>query len=354
MKQYIFFFIIAITSFFSLRTRSIHRKINPGTPCFSISWHNDTKIYVRYDTHFEAHPIFTAFDNSFFLSHLFACGPIDNTHDTHKNVDASQLSSHIEHLIGEIQQHKKYFTHFDVLQAKNFNYHHKCGLLVLKSKEYPFVVKLFIESPRTFLNPYIKGFEPVFSYYMSGGANRHMLGFTRIKNLEYIKTKIAADPAWSQQIKLPRKWYWIPDNCPWITIVGTNIGTHDTLTVTFPGTYALIADYIPPTSSSSFNWNTRSHAIIDLCNYLDMFIDPHATNYLFSPSSIPPYYTITIIDTEHFPSLLGLKEKVQFTGYIDWLVYLARKAFSDIYLQTKQSRKASVFNSSYPLALPFT
>jgi hypothetical protein len=353
MNRFIFLYIsILFCSVSSLSPRSIHRKTDPENPCLSISWQEGGQMYVRRDAHFQAHPIFTAFDRTFFFSHMLPNEPISYVDDETKSIDGVQLGLLIEELITEIYQKKKQFTHFYTLQWKNFNYHHMCGLLVLKCKNHPFVVKLFIESPRTFLNPYIKGFEPVFSYYMSGGANRHMLGFTRIKNLEYIQQKLMADPLWSDIVEMPRKWYWLPKNSPWMTIVGTKLRTHDTLTTTFPGVYALVADYIEPTKHADLGWRTKTHAIIDLCNYLDMFIDPHATNYLFAPSADYPYYTITIIDTEHFPSLLGLKEKVQFTGYIDWLIYLARKAFGDIYLQTKQSRKQTQ-NPTYALAQPF-
>src|SRR5438128_603586 len=80
------------------------------------------------------------------------------------------------------------------------------------------VLKLFIETPETFCNPYSKGPEPIFFWYMGGGAGRHVAGITRVKNLKTMKSLTELHPYWYDHIIFPRKWFWLPNNTRWINL----------------------------------------------------------------------------------------------------------------------------------------
>jgi hypothetical protein len=48
---------------------------------------------------------------------------------------------------------------------------------------------------------------------------------------------------------------------------------------------------------------------------------------------------IIIVDTEHFPSFVGLKEEITFNNYTEWYLYLAGKCFKNEFLLTKKERR---------------
>jgi hypothetical protein len=72
---------------------------------------------------------------------------------------------------------------------------------------------------------------------------------------------------------------------------------------------------------------------------LHLFVDPHADNFIIKQKENSKEHTISIVDTEHFPSMVGLKEEPFFNNHTEWLLYLGAKYFQDAFLQTKNSRK---------------
>ena len=48
-------------------------------------------------------------------------------------------------------------------------------------------------------------------------------------------------------------------------------------------------------------------------------------------------FTITLVDTEHFPTMVGVFSKKSFKNHNEWYVYLAGKCIFDMYLQTKHN-----------------
>ncbi|GAG91473.1 unnamed protein product, partial [marine sediment metagenome] len=235
----------------------------------------------------------------------------------------------------EINQKKKVFRDFIVLRRRNFNKRKKWGLLILKFKDHPLVLKVFMENPKGFVSPYSKGFEPIFFFNMGGGANRHLLGFTRVKNLQYIESIIKKDAYWSEKITTPRKWFWLPKNPKYIELVGRNISGKKLIIKAIPGTYCIIADAITPAGKkfSIFNKAEREQCMT-LCNFLDISIDPHIDNYMIEKGTDK----IAIVDTEHFPTLVGFKKKYKFTGYWDWYWNLSKKCMGDLLLRSKRDR----------------
>lgn len=278
------------------------------------------------DKRLRYHPFFRTFDYSY-LKKKQLPRKMFYRNDSGTFASGKEFGAHIEATIDEIANHKKDFTHFTVLTNRNFNFHKKCGILILKHKDHPFIVKLFIESPETFADPNCKGFEPVFFFPMGGGVNRHLSGFTRIKNLESVRKLIAESPSWAALIDTPRKWFWCSQQCDWLKLTGTNFKEGAKIVKKIPSTYAIVADAIESARTFSvLNKDDRDMAMA-FCNYIDNRIDPHIDNFLVEKGT----GKIVIIDTEHFPTIVGLYEKVEFKGYTDWYMYLMNKCFNDWY-----------------------
>ena len=316
--------------------RAIYRPVDPHVPEIITSWQGEASYYKLRNSHLDEYPLFTLFDKDFFQKFKLPDAPIRYRNNEQKIIAPTLLTNLINHLLQEISDGKRTFTHFIVLQSKDYNFKKSNGLIIVKFKDYPFVVKLFMETPESFVKPFDKGLEPIFSFFMAGGINRHLLGFTRIKNREIIIKKLA-ESRWKEMVDIPRKWHWIPPNSKWIQLQGNNIGSHKHQKIEFPGTYCIIADAIEAERMPSlFNGMDKKMAL-DLCNYLDIWIDPHMTNFMIEKET----KKFIIVDTEHFPSFTGLYQKVTFSSYSSWYLYLAGKCWHNAFMQTKRERRAS-------------
>ena len=325
-----------------LQARHPFRLPNPDFPKISVAWDKpNTHVYSVQTPYVRYHPLFT-FKTDDFQKYALP-DVISYVHDPKKYMSKKRLSYLIECAIDEIRQlkkkirKKKELTHFTVIQHKNFNYKRSCGLIVLKFKAYPLILKLFMEKPSTFLAFRSTGIEPTFFFYMGGGANRHLSGFTRIKNKEVIEKKIAQYDHWKKWITIPRKWFWLPEKQQDMVLTAQNLAGHDTVTTRIPGIYAVIADEIDlETNVIDIPHKTRSGAIMHICNDLDMFIDPHEKNFVFVRDGNTGRFKIIIVDTEHFPKMVGLLHEKSFKNHSEWYAYLAGKCFKDMFLQTKR------------------
>ncbi len=248
---------------------------------------------------------------------------------------AKILNNLMEEVIEEINQEKNFYKNFDILKKCDFNKKDKSGLLVLKSKEYPFVVKIFMENPKTFVKPFSKGFEPCYFFIMGSGANRFLSGFTRIKNLEAIKRKLSEKPEWSKLTDTPRKWFWTPSNVRWFTIEGENMSDkNELLKTSFPSTYAMVSDHIDSKKDFSLLNSSNRRMVLKLSQILGNRIDPHITNYIIEKGS----RKLVIIDSEHFPTMVGLKKPLVFNNYRTWYRKLIFKCIKDYLFRDKQMR----------------
>lgn len=317
-----------------IRGRSIYRPVDPFMPEISVKWVGDSQKYILRKYHLEEYALFQLFDKDFFMQHILPEGPITYRADPHKTVSRNVLTDLIDELLAEIGQGKYTFTHFTILQSKDYNYKKSNGLLIVKFNDYPFVVKLFVESPDSFISPFDKGLEPIFFFFMAGGVNRHLTGFTRIKNRDIIKQRLAQSP-WANTIDIPRKWNWVPKNTRWIEIKGKNIGSVKERSIQFPGTYCIIADAIEAERNLSLMNAEDKKAAMDLCNYLDIWIDPHMKNFMIEKGT----GKFVIVDTEHFPTVVGLREKISFNSYSEWYLYLAGKCWRNAFMQNKHERR---------------
>jgi hypothetical protein len=332
--------LIGILNLSCLAARSPHRITPPNMPIPTITVSNPTgtEIYTTQHPHLEEYPFFGTYDEPFLMKHQLPPDDIAYKNDPKKKISGAVLSQELTQLVHEIKNNSKKFSSFKILQKKNFNHPMHCGLLVLKHKKHPFVVKLFMEHPKSFVHPTWKGFDPIFFFYMSGGTNRHIAGFTRIKNREHIAQWALHNQEWGSIVELPRKWFWLPPSPDWIHITGTNIGDKAEQTTTIPGTYAIVADYFPPEKKRSIVKH-RQELIMKLCNDLALYIDPHDSNYIVSKDSHTKKLKIAIIDTEHFPTMVGFDKKMRFANHTEWLLHLAGKCVFDIYFRTKSTRR---------------
>ena len=324
--------------------RSIHRPKDKNLPSIAVRWTNDSNCFHLKSSHLEYHPFFGTFDKDFFMEHFLPSQEIPYRNDHKKTVHGNHLGTLIENLIKEIHQKKKVFKDFKVIARKNFNRKRSCGMMVLKFNDYPFVLKIFIETPKTFTNPYCKGLDNIWFFPLGGGVSRHLSGLTRLKNAHYIKEKIAQHPTWSKTLDVPNKWYWAPSNHPWLEIQGTNIGGYKTICTQIPSTYAIIADAIEADGHfSMFNKEDSSFAL-SVCNYLELRLDPHINNFMPEKNT----GKIVIVDTEHFPTVVGIKEPVTFDNYYDWYTFLIKKCSKDWFFRTKNERDIAQKSGTIP------
>jgi hypothetical protein len=298
----------------------------------------------------EEHPLFHTFDKDFFDAHRLPEQAITYRDGT-GHVEGKNLNFLIENLLQEVAAGKKRFTDFTVLGAKNFNKRHQYGLLILKFRDYPFVLKLFIETPASFVDPYTKGLESMCFFFMGGGVNRHMMGFTRIKNLESIKEKIATDQSWASRIDVPRKWFWLPNSARWLKLEGENIAfPGHQVNTSIPAMYGIVADAVDAVRKFSILNSQDKKTAIELSDFLEMLVDAHIDNFMIEKET----NKIVIVDTEYFPMLVGMKEGPGFKNYFDYFSKLTFKFLRDTFGYTKSERQAlrsCRFSSSSPTDL---
>lgn len=316
--------------------RSIHRPKSASLPRIETRWLGQSSPhYTLRNSHLEEYPLFGTFNKKFFYNHLLPNNAISYRYNPKKSVSGTKLKRIIAKLIKEIKQKKKNLTDFTMIKRSNFNVKKCSGLFIVKFKHYPFVVKVFMETPESFVMHNAKGFEPTFFFYMAGGINRHLLGFTRIKNLENIKKLIENSKKWANKITLPRKWFVLPHQSRWIKIKGENIGRKKKQSTTIPATYCVLSDWIDSERAPSiFNKDDRRTSM-ELCNFLELAIDPHIDNFIIERST----HKIAIVDTEHFNTVVGIKKKKKFRSYFSWFTYLAGKCLHSMYFRNKAVRK---------------
>lgn len=334
---------LASISHHTLFNRSIHRAIDPQTP--SIIVYDDQNPHLKYtlaDSHIKRFPLFEAYNEVYLNNKRLPSESISFRNSPHETIYGKQLADQLEKLVKEILEGKTEFPDFRVLKKKDFNFKTKCGLIVFKFKEFPFVAKVFIENPRSLARPFSKGLFPMGMFVM-GGSNRHLNGFTRIKNMENIQAKIANHPVWSDKLSVPRKWFWTPQQPRWLHIEARNLGGYAQESTKFPAIYTIIADEIIAEPTTFARNGIRNLAI---CRDLDFAIDPHYSNFVIEKQT----QKLVMYDTEHFPTLIGsyFAKLRQARRYVGWYTHLARnflkqRVFSSKTCQRNRQRPGSVY-----------
>lgn len=317
--------------------RSIHRKSYETIPQIVVSWSDNPKIKVSLrNSHLEQYPLFELFDKKYFQEHLLPDETIPTRYAHTKTVSGTILKNDLEFLLKEIKAKKRTYKDFITLTSKNFNRKKRVGMIILKYKHAPYIVKLSIETPASFINPYCKGLDNIWFFPMGGGINRHLAGLTRVKNRENVKKKLLANPEWADVIDVPRKWHWLPKESRSLTIQGYNIGTRNQQSIEIPNTYAIIADAIEVERELELNNMQDTDFALKVCNYLEHAIDAHINNFVVEKET----GKIIIIDTEHFPSVIGIKKKIHINSYLDWYSFLIKQCGNAWFFRTKKERLA--------------
>lgn len=273
------------------------------------------------------------FENSHLKKHLLPSGYIKYRKEN-LAVQSDLLKEQNEHVLQEILQGEKTFTHFTTLADNDFNYSTLSGFIVLKYKNFPFVLKLFIEHPHTFIDPLNKGFKASCLFVLNGNT-RHLSGFTRIHNLETARKALAKDPEYRYYLDFPRKWYWIPQIQPYLTINWHDPYHNHHETIKIPAIYGIVCDFIEADKKiQQQELHTLRQISIDVGNYLHNIIDSHVENFVPEKNS----NKIVIIDTEHFPTMVGLEKEMSANGYVQWHIELTGKWLKTAFLRSKQKR----------------
>lgn len=339
MKHFLIFLLLLLK--FCCVARSIHRPKDPLMPEITVYWKDDNKkkYNLRY-SHLEEYPYFKIFNKEDFTKYTLPNESVTPRY-TLSQINVADIKQTIEHLILEILQNKKEYTDFTILKNSDFNKSEKCGSLILKFKKYPFILKLFFENPQSLVQPFNKGIEPCFFFYMGGGINRHMTGFTRLRNRELLEKKLKTLPQWQGKIEFPRKWFFIPSSNRWICMEGSNLGNKKYQYIEIPSIYAIIADAIIPERVFSLYNKEDKKIALQITNDFDLMIDANISNFMIDHKT----KKIVAIDTEHFPSLVGIKEKKKFDSYTEWYFYLAKKCVINTMFTTKKERRLAQKNT---------
>jgi len=343
VKQLLFFTFIII-SFLPVSGRSIHRSYNPTIPYIIVTGLNQSETIKQkscrklksnklQNKFLRLKTLKRPYENSGFKKHMLPKGKIKfrKTDDT---VQSDTLKKENEHLLEEILSGSKKFTDFTVLKDTDFNYNTLSGLVVLKYKKFPFVLKLFIEHPHTFIDPLSRSLVAGCIFVLSGNT-RHLSGFTRIHNKETARKALAKDPEYRYYLDFPRKWYWLPESQPYL-----NIKWHDSHhdyyeTIKIPSFYGIVCDFIETDKVvQKKEIHTLRQISIDVANYLRNIIDSHVDNFIPELGS----NKIVIIDTEHFPTVAGLEKEMNANGYIQWHFELMGKYMKTAWFRSKQQR----------------
>lgn len=347
IKFYLTFFFLILASFF-IESRSPLRNRDSLCPKITTRWSTSNKIYQLSDSHLEVNALFHLYDEGHIQQNLLPEGHISFRQNPQQSIKGSVISDLIEELLQEVQAQKKTYKNFTVLKNRDFNTKKQAGLLVVKCNKYPFVVKLFMETPRSFIRPYNKGFEPACFFIIGGGATRHFIGFTRIKNMQRVAQRIKDNPHWKKRVDLPRKWFWLPHKQKTMELTGYNIGGHSKISINVPAIYAIVADEIDIEREFSIFSKQDRKTAIDLSNFLLCRIDPHINNFVVEKQT----NKIIIIDTEHFPSLVGFKRRPRITHYTSWYLHLVWKFIKDRFFRSKRDRHNLQTHPFPPFSMP--
>lgn len=325
--------------------RSVHRTPNPTIPYITVTasnqdyaemWtksHKKQKVNKLQNKYLRLKTLKKPFENSNFKKHSLPHGNI-KYRKSDESVHAATLKKQNESVLQEILDGKKSFTHFIILKSSGFNFSNLSGLIVLKYKDFPFVLKLFIEHPHTFIEPFNKGFHAAGLFVLNGNL-RHLSGFTRIHNLETARKSLSKDAQYRYYVDFPRKWYWIPESQPYLTIQWHDEHNRHQETIKLPGIYGIVCDFIEADKEiQKQEIHTLRQISVDVGSYLHNTIDSNVDNFVPEKNS----NKIVIIDTEHFPTMVGLDKAMSANGYVQWYIELAGKYIKTAFLRTKQKR----------------
>lgn len=288
-----------------------------------VTHYDDPKAeqYVGRSDYYEPWAHFTRYDEHYLNEHALPNGTIPPRYKQGKPVSGAEIRKRFNEATAEIFKARKRipFKGITILKDRDWNYPHASGLIIFKFNDLPFVIKLYRETPQTYVSPLSKGLEPALFWVMSGGINRYQLGFTRIKNGITVQQMLQQDPVWAHKVTLPREWYLVPDDVPYFIIEGYNMGCDKSFSIRVPSMYAIVCDWIEQERAFLMSNPTDRQTAMDIARILKNRIDPNIKNFIIEKNT----GLIAIIDTEHFASVVGLRENIDFRNYWNWYTRLA-------------------------------
>jgi len=341
---YLLLFLLTITTK-SIKPRNPRRNNDSSIPMITVSstnshldktWasrkskYSPNKPEYRLKSSFlRLKPIKYGFDEQFFQKNYLPSDSFIEYRNNSGIVSTTTLSNLANELVEEIKVGQKVFTHFKILKNKDFNYKTLSGLLILKYKDYPFVIKISIEHPHTIVQPFSKSLEAD-GMFIIGGNIRHLSNFTRISNLHRIKKILCYNPFYLFLIDFPRKWYWKPKKSSNLNIVWECNNEQETIIL--PTIYATISDFI---ETEPYQPQTELNKLsMKIATDVGFLIDPHAGNIVIEKGS----RKYVLIDTEDFRLMVGLNKSMNSKKYIGWYIELICNYLKTYCCRTKKER----------------
>lgn len=103
-----------------------------------------------------------------------------------------------------------------------------------------------------------------------------------------------------------------------------------------PSVYALICDEVYIERTFSLTSSSDRETALKLTNFLQQQVDPHINNYVVDAVT----KKIALVDTEHFPTMVGLDQPEPCTDYVSWYLSLSLKMWNNSFMRTKKQRLA--------------
>ncbi|MBA3751857.1 hypothetical protein H0X06_03620, partial [Candidatus Dependentiae bacterium] len=115
-----------------------------------------------------------------------------------------------------------------------------------------------------------------------------------------------------------------------------------------PAIYATVSDWIESSGTFSLYNQTERETALNFTKYAENRVDAHVDNFTFEKST----GKVVLIDTEHFPTMIGLKEQFECKDYTSWYAKLSLKFLKNNYLQDKNTRRelqTKILPERYPV-----
>ena len=176
--------------------------------------------------------------------------------------------------------------------------------------------------------------------FVLGGAFRHIMGYTRLRNLDLIQQKVKGHSVWSSKVDFPRKWFWVPENNRKLVIKGYNLGGKKEQEIKLPEIYGLLCDEIKEDNKKDAKI-TKEY--LKLCSFLEYTLDPLPSNFKLGDDG-----KIILIDTEHFATLIGIEKKFKaYDRYSTYWPKIIGKYFKDRMATCKRDRRKRQQSSDF-------
>lgn len=310
--------------------RSIFRP-NNECPTITCCWEDGTDSHSLKDWSIQPGPLVNMYNKQYIQEHLLPVKTIEPLHADGASIDGKEVNEICQQLYNEILQDAKQYTDCTILKNNDLQVSDKSGLVIVKSNKQPVVIKLFMEAPKTLTHPYRGRRFDMNMIFMVSGNWRYTLGFSRVQTAELTRRYLAGTE-FATRVTIPRKWFWIPDNVPWIKITIHNVGQYQDHVIMLPSIYAIVCDAIEVDEDKEVPLK-ESFA---LCKSVNFMLDPNKKNFIVEKHT----GKIGVIDTENFRAVMHLNRPLHTkNNHIQWYIHLAGNAFRNKFCFHKEARK---------------